>query len=197
MVENSLYWLLMCMLDDVTLLIFIYVYNVLNLMYLCFLFFKRLFQPHHMRAENTGLSLSPQRRVSYSALQESVLAGSQSLVGSWGYSWHRQTTKGTRTPQTQMGRRPLAHLAPFTTTLLKKRSGTAWGKPWSDIETMSKSPYLKERATDCRRNGGRRSSLCFMPFWTWFWPRLWSQWFMREYHPRRTAHRCRISSLTI
>ncbi len=96
-----------------------------------------------------------------------------------------------------MGHRALAHLAPSTATLLKKPSWTAWGKPWSDIETTSKSLYLKERATDCRRNGGRRSSLCFMPCWTWFWPRLWSQWFMREYHPRRTAHRCRISSLTI
>lgn len=153
-----------------------------------------------MKAKNAGLSLSPQRRVTYSALQERVLAGSQSLVGSCGYSWHRQTTKESRTPQTppeQMEPHPLAHLAPSTTTLLKKQSGMAWGKPWSDIETTSRFPCLKERATDCRRNGGRRSSLCFMPFWTWFWPRLWSQWFMREYHPRRAAHLCRISSLTI
>lgn len=187
----------MCMLDDTFNVI--YVYKVLHLMYFCFLFLKDG-SSHIIRAENTGLSLSPQRRVSYSALQERVLAGSQTFEGSCVYSWHRQTTKETRTPQAppeQMGRRPLAHLAPSTATLLKKRSGTAWGKPWSDIETTSKSLYLKERATVCHQNGGRRSSLCFMPFWTWFWPRLWSQWFMREYHPRRAAHRCRISSLTI
>lgn len=125
MVKNSHY-----MLDDATLLTFHICLQCASCSFnvLLFSFFRRLFLPHHLRAENRGLSLSLRRRGTFSAFQESGLAGSQLLVGSCGHSWHQKTTKETRTPQTlpeQMELHPLAHLAPSTATPLKTRSGTA------------------------------------------------------------------------